>query len=98
MPCRQAMLNVERISVAMRISCEVRVLGGEHTLKFVFKGEERGKWLGSGRKKDFRKQLGPTEYVFFGCEQRGLSLAHTGSRSFACSIEIRNFALTEKIS
>jgi len=64
MPCRQAMLNVERISVAMRISCEVRVLGGEHTLKFVFKGEETGTWLGRGERRISENNWVPLNMYF----------------------------------
>ncbi len=84
----------------IKISFDVKVSGGSHTLKFVFKGNESKKWLGTVERKfsnenwdsqELYASVNPSE----NCLLRMDAMEATHAPS---SIQIRNFVLTEKVN
>jgi len=84
----------------LRIGCEVRVQGGEHTLKFVFKGSETGKWLAQGERRITQDQWVPVNMYFLvsPSEECRLRIDDQEVSRVPSSLQIRNFVLAEKIS
>lgn len=84
----------------MKISFEAKVVGGEHTLKFLFKGTKSGKWLAYGEKRIVENSW-TLHNMYFSvrpnedCQLRIDDQEVSGAPS---SIQIRNFVLTEKIA
>lgn len=83
----------------IKISFDVKVSGGRHTLKFVFKGKESKKWLGTVERKFSNENWESHElYVSVNpsedCQLRmdAMETSHAPS-----SIQIRNLVLTEKV-
>lgn len=86
-------------SKRIRLSCEVKVTHGQHTLKFIFKGQETQQWLGHGERTFVADKWTPvTLYINVSatenCKLRIDDQEITNSPS---NILIRNFVLAEKI-
>jgi hypothetical protein len=84
----------------LRISCDVKVVGGEHTLKFVFVGKRTGGWLARKESRISDEQWTPLTNYFLvspkeDCQLRiqDQDVSHAPS-----SMQIRNLTLAEKIS
>ena len=85
--------------IGVRLACEVKVVGGEHTLRFVLKGRQSRKWLGSKERRVTEDRwtaveeymlFSPTEDCQFRFDDVGVSVVPS-------SIQIRNLVLTEKL-
>lgn len=81
----------------LRVSCEVKTIGGEHTLKFVFRGTS-GKWLAQKEVRVSQEQWTFINNYFlvsakedFVLRIQDQSVSHAPS-----SIQIRNLILAEK--
>jgi hypothetical protein len=83
----------------MRISCQARIVGGEHSLRFVLKNMEKGNWLADEKRKissddwtmiDIYFQIPPTVDCVFRIDDEDVTQAPS-------SIHIRNLVLAEKM-
>jgi hypothetical protein len=84
----------------IRLSCEVKVIGGGHTLKFVFKGKETGKWLAQGERRiTEEKWVSLTMYFLVSPkEECRLRIDDFEVSLVPSSLQIRNLVLAEKVS
>jgi hypothetical protein len=83
-----------------RISCEVKVVGGEHTLEFVFKGLETADWLAYGERRVTEENWIPITMYFLVSAKENCQLRIDDQEvsQAQSSIQIRNFVLAEKVS
>lgn len=83
----------------MRISCEVKTIGGEHSLKFVFRGEKSGAWLAQEEVRVSEEQWTfITNYFLVSAKEDCVLRIQDQSVSHApSSIQIRNLTLAEKM-
>jgi hypothetical protein len=93
-PQTDASLSKRRI----RLSCEARAVGGEHTLKFVLKGQQTGKWLAVDE-----KRLSGDEWVTLNAyflvdvtEACRLRIDDQDVSRAPSSVQVRNIVLAEK--
>lgn len=84
----------------LRINCEAKVVGGEHTLKFVFKGKDSGKWLAQKETRISEEKWTSLTMYFLVApnEDCRLRIDDQEVSQAPSSIQIRNFILTEKVS
>jgi hypothetical protein len=86
-------------SKRIRLSCEVKVTHGQHTLKFTFKGQETQQWLGHGERTFEADQWTPITLYFnvSAKENSKLRIDDQAITKAPSNILIRNFVLAEKI-
>jgi hypothetical protein len=84
----------------VRVSCEAKVIGGEHTLRFVLKGSESGKWLANKKARITQNEWTPIDMYFQipATEDCKLRIDDQDVSRAPSSIQIRNLVLAEKIS
>jgi hypothetical protein len=82
----------------IRISCEARAIGGEHTLRFVLKGLQTSKWLASDE-----RRVSVDEWVTLSVyflvnltETCRLRIDDEGVTISPSAVEIRNIVLAER--
>jgi hypothetical protein len=75
------------------------MVGGEHTLRFVLKGKQSGKWLGSKERRIIEDRWTRIEeYMLFSpTEDCQFRLDDLDVSAVPSSIQIRNLVLTEKV-
>jgi hypothetical protein len=85
-------------SRSLRISCEVKVIGGDHTLKFVLKNEKTNKWLANAQRRitsdtwtpvDVYLRVPPSEECRLRIDDQDVSHAPS-------SVQLRNIEVAEK--
>jgi len=84
----------------LRVNFEAKVRGGGQTLKFIFKGEESGKFLATKEIKISEEIWKPIKMHFLvsSAENSFLRIDVQEISKLPSSLQIRNFVLTEKIS
>lgn len=82
-----------------KISCEVKVIDGEHTLRFVFKGQETGKIFGQNIRRVVEQNwvLVNTYFSFNPTEPCQLRIDDQDVLKAPSSLQMRNIVLTEKV-
>ena len=85
--------------IGVRLTCEVKVMGGEHTLRFVLKGKQSRKWLASKERRVTEDRwTAAEEYMLFSpTEDCHFRLDDVSVSAVPSSIQIRNLVLTEKL-
>jgi hypothetical protein len=83
---------------SLRVSCEAKVLGAEHTLKFVLKNEKTNKWLASEERRitldtwtliEIYFRVSPSEECRLRIDDQDVSQAPS-------SIQLRNIEMAER--
>lgn len=84
----------------LRLSCEAKVVGGEHTLKFVLKNEQTDRWLATEARRVTENTWSPLSLYFRipANEECRLRLDDLEVSKAPSSIQIRNLVLAEKVS
>lgn len=84
----------------LKVSCEAKIIGGEHTLKFVLKNEAADKWLATEDRRVTMDSWTPlTAYFRIPANQDcRLRIDDLEVSKAPSSIQIRNLVLAEKVS
>lgn len=85
--------------IGIRLACEVKVMGGEHTLRFVLKGKQSRKWLASKERRVTEDRWTRVEeyMIFSPAEDCQVRLDDVDVSAVPSSMQIRNLVLTEKL-